>query len=130
MTEEQKSDALQTFQATDFIVPPSDIGKIWSSIPADAKDLDPIITPVKRWLETVTKSGDIVLIQGDFGAVFDMVLFAFYKHLVPVYATTDRVAVETMKDDGSVEITRLFRHRMFRKYSPIRVTDQILSDNG
>lgn len=125
LTEDQKSDALQTFQTTNFIVPPSDIARIWSNIPADAKALDPILAPIRRWLETVGKAHDIILIQGDFGAVFDMVLFAFDKHLVPVYATTERTAVENINDDGSVEITRIFRHRMFRKYSPIRVTDQV-----
>lgn len=130
LTEDQKSDALQTFQTTDFIVPPSDIARIWSNIPADSKTLDPVLAPAKRWLETVGKAQDIVLIQGDFGAVFDMVLFAFDKNLVPVYATTERTAVETINDDGRVEITRIFRHRMFRKYSPIHVTDHVVSDNG
>jgi hypothetical protein len=36
--------------------------------------------------------------------------------MIPVYSTTSREAVEVHHEDGSVELTHRFRHRMFRRY--------------
>jgi hypothetical protein len=116
-TEAQKADALMTFGISGFVETPAEISGIWSNITADAETLDDILLPVKAWLASQAEAGDVVLIQGDFGAVYHMVNYAFVKRLVPVYATTSREVVEVLKEDGSIEITRIFRHRMFRRYS-------------
>ena len=62
------------------------------------------------------KKGDYILIQGDFGACFLMVQFAFEKGFIPIYSTTEREAVETHGEDGSVSLTHRFKHRIFRRY--------------
>lgn len=116
LTSEQLSDMEKTFGITSFVGMPEDVAAIWADIPPDAETLASILLPVKAWLEAKAAEGDIVLIQGDFGAVHDMVNFSFSKKLVPVYATTQRDVVETMKEDGSIEVKRVFRHKRFRKY--------------
>lgn len=117
MTQEQRPDALKTLGVSEFGEPPEEISSIWSSIPADVETIEAILSPVKAWLDSQANAGDVVLVQGDFGAVYHMVNHAFSKKLVPVYATTSREVVEKVKEDGSVEITRVFRHRRFRRYS-------------
>ena len=116
LTPDQQADALDTLGGSGFVDPPPSVSRIWAAIPADADSIGGMLSPVKIWLDETARSGDTVLIQGDFGAVFHMVCYAFSKDLIPVYATTERAAVETLKDDGSVEITRVFRHRRFRRY--------------
>ncbi|MEA3280185.1 MAG: CRISPR-associated protein Csx20, partial [Thermodesulfobacteriota bacterium] len=59
---------------------------------------------------------DYVLIQGDFGACYIMVRFAFEKGFVPVYSTTRREAVEKQQSDGAVKLVHQFKHQVFRKY--------------
>jgi hypothetical protein len=57
-----------------------------------------------------------VLIQGDFGATFLMVNFAFEKGLIPIHSTTEREATEELQPDGSVRLSHRFLHKRFRKY--------------
>jgi len=59
---------------------------------------------------------DYVLIQGDFGACYIIVNFAFEIGLIPIYSTTRRAAVEKHENDGSVKLIHQFNHQMFRKY--------------
>ena len=61
-------------------------------------------------------NSDFVLIQGDFGAVYLMVNFAFSLGLIPVYATTERIVVEKRMQDNTVKSERIFKHKMFRRY--------------
>ena len=60
--------------------------------------------------------GDYALIQGDFGACYIMVNFAFEQGLIPIYSTTVREAIEEPKDDGSVKLVHQFNHQIFRRY--------------
>lgn len=117
LSDDQRADAIKSFETSEFVEMPLKISEIWSNIPPDAEKLDEILEPVKAWLSGQALAGDTVLVQGDFGAVYSMVDFAFSNGLVPVYATTSRDAVERKKEDGSIETVRVFRHRTFRKYS-------------
>jgi len=99
------------------IVPlPSNLQKLWSQIPPDLPGLYPYLQPLQEWLAAQARPGDYVLIQGDFGASYLMVGFAFELQLIPVYATTSRQAVEELQPDGSVKMTHHFQHQMFRIY--------------
>ncbi|WP_322619321.1 CRISPR-associated protein Csx20 [Campylobacter californiensis] len=66
-------------------------------------------------LKEQAKSGDILLVQGDYGATYNMIRYAKILGLTPVYATTIRIASEQM-EDGKVVIKREFRHERFREY--------------
>jgi hypothetical protein len=116
LSDDQQISARQQLGATRFMSPPPHLQDLWGAIPADEPALRPLLTPITEWLDQVTESGDLVLIQGDFGACYLLVKHALEKHLVPVYATTTRVTKESVQADGSVRIEHVFRHVCFRKY--------------
>lgn len=111
----QKEDAIKT--GISSIIPlPDDLSRIWVNLPPEAEAIDPLLTPIKHWLSEKASQGDHVLIQGDFGACWLMVKFAFERRLVPVYSTTKRKAVEIQNTDGTTQTVRQFKHVIFRKY--------------
>jgi hypothetical protein len=115
ISEAQKQDA-KRWGIRHFISLPPALQSLWGNIPAETQNIDHLLHPIKQWLLQNAAAGDFVLIQGDFGACWIMVNFAFENNLVPVYATTDRKAVEMIQPDGSIKTVREFRHVRFRKY--------------
>lgn len=109
-------DAQKNFGIEEFVALPMDLQKIWSDIPADIETLSPLLQPIKEFLQTNAQKGDVVLVQGDFGAVYIMVDFAKHLELMPVYATTKRIAQEYINDAGQSVKKSLFEHRRFREY--------------
>ncbi|SHF33153.1 hypothetical protein SAMN02745206_01774 [Desulfacinum infernum DSM 9756] len=116
LTEQQLHDAENSLGITRFVEPPPSVRALWSSIPADAEALEPLLEPVRRWIDAAAVPGDHVLVQGDFGATYLMVNHCLERGLVPVYATTRRKATEELLPDGSVRLTHNFEHRRFRRY--------------
>jgi hypothetical protein len=116
LTDEQKQDALVSLSVTRIVELPSDLKAQWSNVPPEIPELKIYVEPVKNWLYSQAQKGDYVLIQGDFGASYIMVNYAFEKGLIPVYATTKRQIIEERENVGSVKVTRHFRHEIFRKY--------------
>ena len=115
-TTEQIIDAKATFGVELIVEMPPEIKAIWQQIPPDVPTVEPILKPVKTWLEKNSIQGDIVLIQGDFGATFLMVNFATRFGLVPIYSTTRRTATEVRRPDGTIQTEHHFKHRRFRVY--------------
>lgn len=115
ISDQQKEDA-QKLGVKKFIPLPSDLGQIWKNLSPDAEKIGPLLKPIKQWLANNVSPEDFVLIQGDFGACWIMVNFAFQQNVIPVYATTDRKAVATRQPDSSIQTVRQFKHVMFRKY--------------
>lgn len=74
------------------------------------------LQPVTSWLEAEAVKGDHVLIQGDGGAVYLLLRFAFKKGLIAIYSTTERRAREEQLADGSVKMSHFFSHVRFREY--------------
>jgi len=114
LTEEQEMDARESFGVEEFVYLPEKLQKVWSNIPPEAENIKSFLEDVKQFLRDNAKTGDIVLIQGDFGAVVEMVEFVRYW-LIPVYATTKRVSKEIEKDGKIVKVSE-FKHVRFRKY--------------
>lgn len=115
-TEKQKEDAEGSLQVGRIISMPSHLQTIWSDIPPDLPELTSYIAPVREWLSEAASPGDFVLIQGDFGATYLMVRFAFSLGLVPIYSTTWRRAEEVSEPDGSIKLIHHFEHNIFRRY--------------
>jgi len=115
LTNEQIEDANISLKIYKFISLPQNLQNLWSDIPADLESLDNYLTPFKNYLRLSVKKGDYVLIQGDFGAVVEMVTFAKSLDLIPIYATTKRVSKEIKKDGKIIKISE-FKHIRFRKY--------------
>ena len=115
LTVSQKEDAVKNWGIQSFISLPEDLQKIWSNIDPDLENLHDLLLPVYTFLNDVADDGDIVLIQGDFGACYNLVQHAESKTLVPVYATSKR-SVEEYIENGENIKKSIFAHRRFRKY--------------
>jgi hypothetical protein len=113
---DQQTDARSSLAVSSFVEPPQPIRSLWKDVPPDLPAIQKYLTPVKRWLSEQAKPGDYLLVQGDFGATYLMVCFAFKRGIVPVYSTTERQVSEDRLADGTVKATHAFRHRCFRTY--------------
>lgn len=116
ITPRQKEDTYISLGVKHIIELPKDLKVIWSSVPPDLHSIEGYLEPVKTWLLSKAGKGDYTLIQGDFGACFILVNLAFKLGLIPIYSTTNREAVETYNNDGSVKLVHQFRHQLFRRY--------------
>lgn len=116
LTDDQVKDAKRTLNIDEFIPLPSDLQNLWQNIPSIKPTLNVYLEPFCNWIKENEDPEDYVLIQGDFGAVYLMVNFAFSMNLIPVYSTTERKAEERRMPDNTVKVERVFRHGIFRKY--------------
>ena len=116
ITPVQESNARSSLGIEQIKCLPPDLKALWRQVPPDLTEIDNYLEPVKTWLARQSAESDFVLIQGDFGACYIMVQFAFEKGLVPVYSTTRREAVEEHCNNGSIKLVRQFKHQIFRKY--------------
>ena len=116
ITPAQERDARKSLGIERIIVMPFDIREIWAQVPPDMEKIDDYLFPVKDWLAQNSVINDYVLIQGDFGACYIMVNFAFRIGLIPIYSTSEREAVEEQDNDGTVKLLHRFRHQKFRRY--------------
>ncbi|GBC63133.1 hypothetical protein DENIS_4126 [Desulfonema ishimotonii] len=116
LTPAQEADARASLGVDRIVTPPQDLRAVWSGVPPDLPEISPYLKAVRDWLLAEARLADYVLIQGDFGACYLMVRFAFDFGMIPVYATTRREAVEEPQPDGTIKITHHFNHRRFRKY--------------
>ncbi len=115
MTREQKRDAVQNWGVRNFVEMD---GAQWAQIPADTESILPFLRETMHRLEKDAKEGDLLFVQGDFGATLVMVQYAYRLELTPVYATTERRAAEKVSGE-TVTTTRIFKHVRFRKYERI-----------
>ncbi|GAK51203.1 uncharacterized protein MJ1673 [Candidatus Moduliflexus flocculans] len=118
LTDEQSANARETLGVTEFIALPPELQALWSDVPPDAEYLADHLQPLLHWLSQEARPGDVVLIQGDFGAVYLTAKWVLQRRLIPVYATTRREVVEIALPDGSIQKQSRFRHVRFRRYEP------------
>ena len=115
LTSTQESDAKASFGVEQFVTLPTELQKIWSNVPSDLDDLSDYLEPIKLYLQENATEGDVVLVQGDFGATYYMVNVVKSFELRAVHATTKRNVVEKVIDDKIVK-TSVFEHIRFRSY--------------
>jgi hypothetical protein len=116
LTPDQETDARQSLGVSAFEYLPEPLQAIWSQVPPDAASLITYLEPVRTWLASQARSGDFVLIQGDYGATYLLVQAAVKLGLTALHGTTARQTLEHPQPDGSVKIERVFRHARFRPY--------------
>jgi alkaline phosphatase len=61
------------------------------------------------------KKDDVLIVQGDFASTFMIVDFALKNELIPICATTKRIAKESRQGEV-VKREYIFEHVCFRKY--------------
>lgn len=122
LTVEQLEEIHQRLGCDDVITLPGDLKEVWSQVPAagplNAEGLSGIVT----FLRSVSRKGDYLLVQGDFGATWYIVEFGFSLGLVPVYSTSKRRYSEQSVSGGFIAREHLYKHVAFRRY--IRWTEQ------
>ena len=116
ITPVQENDARSSLGIGQIRCLPPDLKELWRQIPPDLTEISSYLEPIKNRLARQAAESDYVLIQGDFGACYIMVQFAFEKGFVPVYSTTRREAVEEQQSDGAVRLVHNFKHQSYRKY--------------
>lgn len=112
----QKQEVAAILGVKNIIYLPRDLQQLWSNVPPHLPELGPYLHPLKQWLATKVQKGDYLLVQGDFGATYIMVRWAWQYGCFPVYATTERKVIEELQTDGRVEIRKVFAHCRFRLY--------------
>ena len=119
LTQNQILELKNRFNVESIIYPSEELSKSWSQIPAE-KELDKtIIGNVTNWL-TAANKGDLLIVQGEFGATFMIVDYALKNELIPLHAVTKRVAVEH-RDGEVVSKQYVFEHVCFRKYEYYKI---------
>lgn len=91
----------------------------WKNIPADVDSILPWIEGYMSAMKNEATQGDLLLVQGDFGATYALVRFARTMGMVPLYATTQRQSRETV-ENGQIKTERIFVHVRFREYEEIK----------
>ena len=114
LTENQKNELSTDFLASEIIYPSEEISKLWSQIPASSTVDRTIIKKIADWLSSAEKK-DVLIVQGDFASTFIIVDFALKNGLIPICATTKRVAKESRQGE-TVKREYIFEHVCFRKY--------------
>jgi hypothetical protein len=116
MTAIQEEQAVKMLGVSQYKYLPKDLQKMWSDVPPDAPNLSGYLEPIKKWIADEAEPGDYILVQGDYGATYIMVNYAFLKGFVPIYATTERSVEEKESMDGEIQLQRRFSHVRYRLY--------------
>ena len=116
ITKQQEAEACLSLDVDRIINLPSGLKDLWCQVPPGLSEIRGYLAPIRDWLKSNAIAGDYVLIQGDFGASYLMVIFAFDNDLIPIYSTTYRKAIEENNNDGFVKMTHQFQHHIFRRY--------------
>ncbi|WP_170020715.1 CRISPR-associated protein Csx20 [Campylobacter sp. RM16190] len=112
LTKEQEKDAVKNLNIDNFVIISDEK---WSNIDPTSKSVLSSIESYKNKLKENSKLGDVLLVQGDFGATYTMANFAKSIGLIPIYATTRRIVSEQL-ENGKLVIKREFKHERFREY--------------
>lgn len=115
LTQIQINDAKNNLGIEEFVSLNQDLQELWSNIPSELISLNEYLLPFRNFLVENSNFEDVVLIQGDFGAVYQMINFANDLGLKSVYATTTRLIEEIIVDEKTVKKS-IFEHRRFREY--------------
>ena len=115
LSDAQREDARENWNVEQFVPLPDDLQSQWENIDPDAASLAEMLEPFMAFVSLNGHRGDLLLVQGDFGASCAMAHFGKKEGLVPVYATTKRIVEETVNSAVTVKKS-IFEHRRFRRY--------------
>ncbi len=117
LTPRQSQELKENFSVSDIVIPSQEISDFWQQIPIKAEINEELLKPILEWLSAM-QAGDILVIQGEFGATFALTDWALKKGLKVLHSVTERVATESRKGE-LVERGYVFEHRKFREYRKI-----------
>jgi len=115
LTPQQIRNAQDSLGVNEFATLDTNLQHIWSNVPSDLEEIEEYLQPVRDYLIEEIENDDVVLIQGDSGATYAMVLFVKSLGGEAVYATTKRNVIEK-EIEGKIVKTSIFEHIRFRKF--------------
>jgi len=116
LTLEQIEELENKYKVDKIVYLPAELQDIWSNIPPQLSSIKDYLEDILIWLKQNSNPGDLVLVQGEFGAVFILVNFCMKEGLIPIYATTKRQVREEILDDKTIQVSRKFSHVRFREF--------------
>lgn len=96
---------------------PENLKNLWGNINPTGDLTSEYFKDIIAFIEVNGKKGDIVLVEGDFGATYIMVNWCIENGFIPVYSTTERVYSLKKSVDGKIINRHVFEHVRFRRYS-------------
>lgn len=114
LTQKQLAELSEKFNSKEVVYPEKNLAELWAQIPPE-KSNEEVIESVVLWLKDKVAPGDLFIIQGEFGSTFTLVDFALKNGLVPLYATTRRIAKESRTGE-TVHREYIFEHVCFKRY--------------
>ena len=114
LTQNQIKELKVEFNVSQIIYPSKELSQLWSQIPPSKRTDKSIINKIISFLE-FAKKDDVLIVQGDFASTFMIVDFALKNELIPICATTKRIAKESRQGEV-VKREYIFEHVCFRKY--------------
>lgn len=119
LTPRQLEELEVEFQSAEVVCSPEVLSLKWSQIhPKESREM--VVDAVVHWLQdNHAQPGDLFVVQGEFGCTFTLVDYALRQGLVPLYATTIRIAQE-IRTGEQVHRQYLFEHAGFRQYQYYR----------
>lgn len=118
LSDVQREELTLKWAVKEIVTMSPELKSIWENLSPSEDSILSALKPILNWLKTEAFPGDIVVVQGEYGATLYVAVEAQNLGLIPVYATTKRVLEETTLPDGSVRQERIFRHVRFRKFFP------------
>lgn len=115
LNNKQIENAKDKFGVSNFIYLNKELQDLWSNMPYDKLSLKEELEYFENFIKMNVKVDDIVLIQGDFGAVYHMVNFCKQLNLKALYSTTKREVEEKVENNKTIKYV-VFEHQIFREY--------------
>lgn len=110
LTEKQLIDVKETLKCDEIIYLPENLKERWQNM-----DIEENLDEFKKFLENLTSEGDYVLVQGEWGATYQIINYCKAKKLIPIYSSTKREVEERKEGESIIKLSK-FKHRGFVKY--------------
>lgn len=114
LTQPQIQDAQTNLHVDRFLYLPQELQKLWSNVDTE-QNINHFLLPVKNFIVKNYEEGDSVLIQGDYGASYNLISFCKAKGYKTLYATTKRNSKEIIRNN-TVEKVSYFSHISYKEY--------------
>lgn len=113
LTKKQIEELTIVYKIEEIVYPDDTLSTLWAQVNS-INEKDVLICTIS-WLKSA-ENGDYLIIQGEFGLTFTLVDYALKKNLIPIYATSKRIATESRVGE-TVHREYIFEHICFKKYA-------------
>ena len=118
LTESQLFELKNNYNIETILYLPNHLQEDWSNIPPDYKDIEKHLKNIKEYVLKQKSKDSIMylLVQGEYGAVYHMVNFAFANNITPIYSASKRINESKKIDEDKIENIHYFKHIKFQHY--------------